>query len=196
MTGRQESYDVHQLLQNMINKLFIDFKDRFNELCNNCDDKQRRLTREVHEVKFGFSALLTLNHCFRTQQISHIIDSNNRFQVSLKAMIKDQTFYIPLPNVQKYNQFVKYMVQNNDEFIEKLKALTACLEIKLEPFQKNNSHYYLLTASGTVWCLRAIKHFIAHPFFFNEVIRENWSKKNLTLYGITSNQYFVSHSNP
>jgi DNA mismatch repair ATPase MutL len=53
-----------------------------------------------------------------------------------------------------------------------------------------------LTASGTVWCLLAIKHFIAHPYFFNEVIHENWSKKNLTLNGITSNQNIVSHSNP
>jgi hypothetical protein len=56
------------------------------------------------------------------------------------------------------------MVQNNDELIKKLKALTACLEIKLESYQKNSSYYCLLTASGTVWGLRAIKNLIAHTF--------------------------------
>jgi hypothetical protein len=373
MTGRQESHDVHELLENMINKLFIEFKDRFNEECNNCSNKERRLRasawyiipfklnkqlkdkyfgfawtitdefcklfkecnqqkdfkghvcvrystallddyfqrnfiykepvfdesitsegdkrqkimeercktaevvlkawleRQDHlfykrkigrnlvsstdglmsdmdiklrrklmemridvmfearnnlneplrsagnlvmsfmkesiedwlsikrlkdnnrivdtpSVKFGFSALMTLNHFFKTRQISHIINLSSKFEVSLKAPIKDSTFFIALPDDQKHKSYVEYIVQNNEEFINKMRRLSGAIEITLEPYPLNSkklSHYYLLTASGTVWSIQAIKNFIAHKSFFKTVANDkNWRKKNMWCRGM------------
>jgi hypothetical protein len=42
MTGRQETHDVKQLVENIVNKFFLEFKIRFNNECDNCDEEERR----------------------------------------------------------------------------------------------------------------------------------------------------------
>ncbi|CAG2103928.1 unnamed protein product [Medioppia subpectinata] len=151
-------------------------------------------------VKIGFSALITLNHFFKTREISHIIYLGKRFKISLKTPIREATFYIPLPRTEtpktgadfpyktkmreRERKYVEYMVQYPEIFCERLNRMSGALEIVLEPYPLNKKqleHFYLLTATGTMWSLQTIKSFICHPQFFQTVCNDDklWKRKNL-----------------
>ncbi|XP_054164765.1 uncharacterized protein LOC128962416 [Oppia nitens] len=192
------------------------FKEAVDEWLN--IDNNRRIV-DTPLIKFGFSALMTLYHFFKTREISHIIDLRPKFTISLQSPVRELSFFIsldiPMPRKSQQNKdekikpkssaesklefainkrqeqrielmkkYVEYMVVNSDQFIEKLKFISGAIEIYLEPYPlktKRVQHYYLLTASGTVWSLQTIKNFISHPSFFNTVVNHDipWKRKNL-----------------
>ena len=191
-----------------VGQLVMDFlRESLNawQSINHLDQNNRIVDTPM--VKLGFSALITIHHLFKTGEISHIVRSANRFQIALKAPIYDETFYIPLPTLptrtfrdKKYedketmrkkkertdmlNKYVEYMVQCPEVFCDKLKRLSGALDIYLEPYRspkKQLEHYYLMTVTGTVWSIQAVKNFVCHPAFFRVVANSDrqWKRNNL-----------------
>lgn len=145
-------------------------------------------------IKLGFSAFITLNHFFKTREISHIIYLGKRFKVSLMAQIRDEVFFLPLPVFKKCGKgeeskwrdqkekYTEFMAQTPEIFLDNLKKLCGIFEAYLEPYAmhtKQTQHYYLLTATGTVWSIQSAKNFICHPTFFKIVPNQKWRKRNL-----------------
>ena len=195
-------------------QLFMDFlKESLNAwLSINHLDQNNRIV-DTPMVKFGFSALITLNHFFKTREISHIISlEGNKFKIALKAPIYDETFYIPLPTlpnkairnkeyedpeITKKNKerrdiidkYVEYMVQKPEVFCDNLKRLSGAIDIVLMAYatpKRRLEHYYLMTVTGTVWSIQAIKNFVCHPAFFGVVANSDkqWRRKNLFCKGM------------
>ena len=153
------------------------------------DDNNRVVDTPL--IKLGFSAFITLNHFFKTRDISHIIDLGSNFRISLEAVIRDEVFYIVLPTPRNADQkgrqtlekFTDFMVQKPEVFAENLMRISGAIQVHLEPYPirtKSLKYYYLLTVTGTVWSLQMIKNFVCHPSFRQIVaLHDKWRKPNL-----------------
>jgi len=156
-------------------------KDLVNEWLSLDSFLQNNSIFDTPLIKFGFSALLALNHFFRTRQISHIIDLKSNLEVTIEAPIETDTFYFVVPETENSKQFVDYMIRNRDEFCKKLQDISGIIEIKIEfndlvGFKLKNC--YQLSASGTIWSLQTLRNIISHPAFFHDIPHENRVEKD------------------
>lgn len=172
-----EARDDSKRLRTTGNIVMNFMKDLVNEWLSLDSFLQNQSVFDTPLIKFGFSALLALNHFFRTRQISHIIEMRSNFETAIQAPVENDTFYFALPNSDQCRPFVDYIIKNTDLFCKKLQEISGVIEIRLQPYDTSNSklrHCYLMTASGTVWSLQTLKNLISHPAFFNDMPDHNW----------------------
>lgn len=172
-----EAKDESKSLRTTGNIVMNFMKDLVNEWLSLDSFLQNQSIFDTPLIKFGFSALLALNHFFRTRQISHIIEMKTNFETAIEAPVETDTFYFALPDSGHCRQFVDFIIKNTSIFCKKLQQISGVIEIRLQPYDTSNSKLrqcYLLTASGTVWSLQTLKNLISHPAFFNDMPDHNW----------------------
>jgi hypothetical protein len=185
-----EAKDMEQpikALRTTGNLVMTFMKDLVNEWLSLDSFLQNNSIFDTPLIKFGFSALLALNHFFRTRQISHIIDLKSNFEVIIQAPIETDTFYFPLPDNENTRDFVDYIVKNTDLFCKKLQDISGVIELRMQCNQISYSRMrqnYLITASGTIWSLQTLRNLISHPAFFNQIPDKNWTERETNSRGV------------
>ena len=176
-----EAKDESKRLRTTGNIVMNFMKDLVNEWLSLDSFLQNQSIFDTPLIKFGFSALLALNHFFRTRQISHIIEMKSNFETAIQAPVENDTFYFALPDSHNCRPFVDFIIKNTELFCKKLQEISGVIEIRLQPYDTSNSklrHCYLLSASGTVWSLQTLKNLISHPAFFKDMPENHWLEVN------------------
>ena len=181
MTEAKDLENLTKGLRTTGNIVMSFMKDLVNEWLSLDSFLQNNSIFDTPLIKFGFSALLALNHFFRTRQISHIIEVKTNFEAAIQAPIETDTFCFTLPDDQKCRPFVDYILKNTKLFCKKLQEISGVIDVNLQPYDTSNSRFrktYSLSASGTVWSLQTLKNLISHPGFFLDSPDHNWLEDN------------------
>ena len=149
-------------------------------LCVDIFDKSKSCLFPIPIIKFGFSALKTLDHLFRTENAKHIFEGKSKCELQIC-----KTFYVELPK-QKTNQrkieyfcnenmnlnFSDVFNRNRDKIKEILQSISRVSEIAVEVHKVPGSfdqYYYLITAFGSIWEIEILKSLITNRSFYDDI---------------------------